>query len=187
MRDVPYGPSSRADDELGCVEGVQALRRAVSSLSRLPDGGNRAELCEARGLADARSSLPASELARARENERPPWNAPRRSRATQRREDRLGRHLRRDLSADDPAPRGVDERDVGHPFGGADGGPVRDSARVQAFRVKDPVNEVRGDVGTTASLSSSPLGDARHPQIPDSAMSRATWSRPTSERLAVRR
>jgi len=86
MRDVPYGPLSRADDELGCVEGVQALRRAVSSLSRLPDGGNRAELCQACGLADARSLLPASKWARSRENERPPWNAPRRSRATQRRE-----------------------------------------------------------------------------------------------------
>jgi hypothetical protein len=52
VRDVPRGPSSRAEDELGFGEGVQALRRAVSSLSRLPDGGNRAELCEARGLAD---------------------------------------------------------------------------------------------------------------------------------------
>jgi len=86
VRDVPEGPSSRADDELGSREGVQALRRAVSSLSRLPDGGNRAELCQARGLANARSLLPASEWARARENERPPWNAPRRSRPTQRRE-----------------------------------------------------------------------------------------------------
>jgi len=52
VRDVPSGPSSRADDELRCVEGVQALRRAVSSLSRLPDGGNPADLCQARGLAD---------------------------------------------------------------------------------------------------------------------------------------
>jgi len=74
------------------------------------------------------------------------------------------RHLRGDLPADDHAPRGVDdEADVGHPFGGADGGPVRDSERVRTFRVKDPVNEVGGDVGTTASLSSSPLGDARRP------------------------
>jgi len=73
-------------------------------------------------------------------------------------EDRLDRHLRGDLPADDPAPRGVDERDVAHPFGGADGGEARDSARVRTFRVKDPVNEIRGDVGTTASLS-SPLGD----------------------------
>jgi len=102
------------------------------------------------------------------------------------REDRLDRYLRGDLSADDRAPRGVEVRDVGHPFGGADGGPVRDSAGVRTFRLKDPLNEVGGDVGTTASLSSSPLGDARHPQIPDSAMSRATRSRPTSERLAVR-
>jgi len=30
---------------------------------------------------------------------------------------------------------------------------------VRTFRVKDPVNEVGSDVGTTASLSSSPLGD----------------------------
>jgi len=94
-------------------------------------------------------------------------------------EEREDRHLRGDLPADDHAPRGVDERDVGHPFGGADGGEVRNSARVRAFRVKDPVNEVRGDVGATAPLS-SPLGDARRPQIPDIAMSRATWSRPTS-------
>jgi len=74
------------------------------------------------------------------------------------REDRLDRHLGGDLPADDHAPRGVEERDVGHPFGGVDVGLVRDSARVRTFRVKDPVNEVRGDVGATASLS-SPLGD----------------------------
>jgi len=30
--------------------------------------------------------------------------------------------------------------------------------------VKDPVNEVRGDVGATASVLSSPLGDARRPK-----------------------
>jgi len=34
VRDVPPGAPSRAEDELRCVEGVQALRRAVSSLSR---------------------------------------------------------------------------------------------------------------------------------------------------------
>jgi len=79
------------------------------------------------------------------------------------REDRLDRHLGGDLPADDPAPRGVEVRDVGHRFGGVDGGPVRDSARVRTFRVKDPVNEVRGDVGTRR-LSSSPLGDARRPK-----------------------
>jgi len=79
------------------------------------------------------------------------------------REDRLDRHLRGDLPADDHAPRGVDERDVGHPFGGADVGEVRDPEGVRTFSVKDPVNEVGGDVGTTASLSSSPLGDARRP------------------------
>jgi len=77
-------------------------------------------------------------------------------------EEREDRHLRGDLPADDHAPRGVEVRDVGHPFGGADGGPVRDSARVRTFRVKDPVDKVRGDVGATASLS-SPLGDARRP------------------------
>jgi hypothetical protein len=78
--------------------------------------------------------------------------------------------------------------DVGHPFGGADVGEVRDPEGVRTFRVKDPVNEVRGDVGATASLrrrhSSATLVT---PHIPDIAMSRATWSRPTSERLAVRR
>jgi len=42
--------------------------------------------------------------------------------------------------------------DVGHPFGGADGGEVRDPECVRTFRVKDPVNEVRGDVGATASV-----------------------------------
>jgi len=71
-------------------------------------------------------------------------------------EDRLDRHLRGDLPADDHAPRGVDEADVGHPFGGADGGPVRDSAGVRTFRPKDPVNEVGGDVGTTASVVVTP-------------------------------
>jgi hypothetical protein len=76
-------------------------------------------------------------------------------------------------------------RDVGHPFGGADGGPVRDSAGVRTFRPKDPVNEVGGDVGTTASVVTPRRRSS--PQIPDIAMSRATWSRPTSERLAVRR
>jgi len=86
VRDVLPGPPSRAEDELGWIEGVHALRRAVSSLSRLPDGGNRADLCSARGLADARSSLPASKWARSRESERPPWHAPRRSRTAQSRE-----------------------------------------------------------------------------------------------------
>jgi len=80
------------------------------------------------------------------------------------REDRLDRHLRGDLPADDRAPRGVDERDVGHPFGDADVGEVRDPEGVRTFSVKDPVNKVGGDVGTTASLSSSPLGDARRPR-----------------------
>jgi len=86
VRDVPSAPSSRADDELGFREGVQALRRAVSSLSRLPDGGNPADLCQARGLADARSSLPASKWARSQETERPAWHAPRRRQVTSRRE-----------------------------------------------------------------------------------------------------
>jgi len=94
-------------------------------------------------------------------------------------EDCLDRHLRGDLPADDPAPRRVEERDVGHPFGGADGGLVRDSSRVRTFRVKDPVNEVRGDVGATASVVVTPWRRSS-PQIPDIAMSRATWSRPTS-------
>jgi len=53
--------------------------------------------------------------------------------------------------------------DVGHPFGGADVGEVRDRERVRTFRPKDPVNEVGSDVGTTASLSSSLLGDAGRP------------------------
>jgi len=79
-------------------------------------------------------------------------------------EDRLDRHLRGDLPADDRAARGVEVRDVGHPFGSADGGEVRDSAGVRTFRPKDPVNEVGGDVGAAASLSSSPLGDARRPK-----------------------
>jgi len=164
VRDVPEGPPSRAEDELGSREGVQALRRAVSSLSRLPDGGNHAELCQARGLADASVLTPGIGVGPIEgERETAMERAPAEPGHLEEREDRLDRHLRGDLPADDPAPRGVDERDVGHPFGGADGGPVRDSARVQAFRVKDPVNEVRGDVGTTASLSSSPLGDARRP------------------------
>jgi len=165
VRDVLPGPPSRADDELGCVEGVQALRRALSSLSRLPDGGNRADLCQARGLANASVLTPGIRVGPIEgERETVVERTPAEAGHLEGREDRLDRHLGGDLPADDHAPRGVDERDVGHPFGGADGGPVRDSARVQAFRVKDPVNEVGGDVGTTASLSSSPLGDARRPK-----------------------
>jgi len=69
--------------------------------------------------------------------------------------------------------------DVGHPFGGADGGEVRDRERVRTFSVKDPVNEVGGDVGTTASVVVTPRRRSS-PRIPATAMSRATWSRPTS-------
>jgi len=164
VRDVPSGAPSRAEDELRSVEGVQALRRAVSSLSRLPDGGNRADLCQARGLANASVLTPGIGVGPiAGERETGVARTPAKPGRLEGPEDRLDRHLRGDLPADSPVPRGVDERDVGHPFGGADGGPVRDSARVRAFRVKDPVNKVRGDVGTTASLSSSPLGDARRP------------------------
>jgi len=64
-------------------------------------------------------------------------------------------------------------------------GPVRDSAGVRTCSPKDPVNEVRGDVGTTASVVTPRRRSS--PQIPDTARSRATWSRPTSERLAMRR
>jgi len=153
VRDVPYGPPSRAEDELGFREGVQALRRAVSSLSRLPDGGNRADLCQTLAVANASVLAPGigvGPIAGERETGVEP--TPAEIGHLEGPEDRLDRHLRGDLPADDPAPRGVEERDVGHPFGGADGGLVRDSARVRTFRVKDPVNEVRGDVGTTASL-----------------------------------
>jgi len=124
----------------------------------LPDGGNPADLCQARGLADARSSLPASKWARSRETERPPWNAPRRRQVTSRAERTVWTVISEATCQPTILHLVASTRDVGHPFGGADGGPVRDSARVQAFRVKDPVNEIRGDVGTTASLS-SPLGD----------------------------
>jgi len=68
--------------------------------------------------------------------------------------------------------------DVGHPFGGADGGEVRDPEGVRTFRVKDPADKVRGDVGTTASVVTPRRRSS--PRIPDIAMSRATWSRPTS-------
>jgi len=165
VRDVLPGPPSRAEDELGFVEGVQALRRAVSSLSRLPDGGDRADLCQARGLANASVLTPGIRVGPiAGERETGVERTPAETGHLEEREDRLDRHLGGDLPADDHAPRGVDERDVGHPFGGVDGGPVRDSARVRTCSVKDPVNEIRGDVGTTASLSSSPLGDARRPK-----------------------
>jgi hypothetical protein len=130
VRDVPYGPPSRAEDELGFREGVQALRRAVSSLSRLPDGGNRADLCQARGLADASVMAPGIGVGPiAGERETGVERTPAEPGHLEGPEDRLDRHLRGDLPADDPAPRGVEERDVGHPFGGADGGLVRDSAR----------------------------------------------------------
>jgi len=114
---------------------------------------------------DARSSLPASEWARSRENERPAWHASRRRQVT----SRARRTVWTVISEATCQPTimhlvASTNTDVGHPFGGADGGLVRDSARVRTFRVKDPVNEVRGDVGTTASLSSSPLGGARRPK-----------------------
>jgi len=165
VRDVPYGPSSRAEDELGFIEGVHALRRAVLSLSRLPDGGNRADLCQALGLANASVLTPGIRVGPIEgERETAVERTPAEPGHLEEREDRLDRHLRSDLPADDPAPRGVDERDVGHPFGGADGGEVRDPQCVRTCSPKDPANEVRGDVGTTASLSSSPLGDARRPK-----------------------
>jgi len=184
MRDVLPGPPSRADDELGFREGVQALRRAVSSLSRLPDGGNPADLCQARGLADARSLLPASEWARSQENERPPWNAPRRSRATQRRERTVWTVIS-EATCQPTILHLVASRRETSTISSVVSTDVR-SETLPACGSKDPLNEVGSDVGTTASLSSA-LGDTRHPQIPDIAMSRATWSRPTSERLAVRR
>jgi len=122
VRDVPSGPSSRADDELGSREGVQALRRAVSSLSRLPDGGNHAELCQARGLADASVLTPGIGVGSIEgERETAVERTPAEPGHLEEREDRLDRHLRGDLPSDDHAPRGVDdEADVGHPFGGAD-------------------------------------------------------------------
>jgi len=46
--------------------------------------------------------------------------------------------------------------DVGHPFGGADVGEVRDPQCVRTFSAKDPVNEVGSDVGTTAALVVTP-------------------------------
>jgi len=179
VRDVLPGPPSRADDELGCVEGVQALRRAVSLLSRLPDGGNRADLCQTLAVADASVLAPGIRVGPIEgERETGVERTPAETGHLEGPEDRLDRHLRGDLPADDHAPRGVDERDVGHRFGGVDGGPVRDSSRVRTFRVKDPVNEVGGDVGTTASVVTPRRRSS--PGIPDIAMSRATWSRPTS-------
>jgi len=134
----------------------------------LPDGGNRADLCQALTVAHARvlGGLPASEWARSRETERPPWNAPRRNRAT----SRARRTVWTVISEATCQPTIVrlvasTNTDVGHPFGGADGGEVRDREGVRTFRPKDPLNEVGGDVGAAASLS-SPLGDARHPPHP---------------------
>jgi len=130
----------------------------------LPDGGNRADLCQARGLANASVLAPGIEVGQIEgDRETAMERTPAEPGHLEEREDRLDRYLRGDLPADDHAARGVDERDVGHPFGGADGGPVRDSEGVRTCSPKDPVNEVGGDVSTTASLSSSPLGDARRP------------------------
>jgi len=165
VRDVPYGPSSRAEDELGFVEGVHALGECVViAVPDRTDGGNRADLCLSRGLADASVLTPGirvGPIAGGRETavERTPPETGH----LEEREDRLDRHLGGDLPADDHAARGVDERDVGHPFGGADVGEVRDPEGVRTFSVKDPVNEVGSDVGATASLSSSLLGDAGRP------------------------
>jgi len=93
----------------------------VSSLSRLPDGGNRAELCQARGLANASVLAPGIEVGPIEgERETAVERTPAEPGHLEGPEDRLDRHLRGDLSADDHAPRGVEVRDVGHPFGGAD-------------------------------------------------------------------
>jgi len=153
----------------------------VSSLSRLPDGGNRADLCQARGLADASVLTPGigvGPIAGERETGVEP--TPAEIGHLEGPEDRLDRHLGGDLPADDHAPRGVEERDVGHPFGGADVGEVRDPEGVRTFPVKDPVNEVGSDVGTTASVVVVTPRRRWTPRIPAVRMSRATWSRPTS-------
>jgi len=182
VRDVPEGPSSRAEDELRCVEGVHTLGECVVvAVSDRTDGGNRADLCQARGLANASVLTPGIEVGPIEgERETGVERTPAEPGHLEGPEDRLDRHLGGDLPADDPAPRGVEVRDVGHPFGGADGGEVRDSERVRTFSVKDPVNEVGGDVGTTASRR------RRHPSAtlvapdPGDRHEPGPWSRPTS-------
>jgi len=185
VRDVPSGPPSRAEDELGFREGVQALRRAVSSLSRLPDGGNRAELCEARGLANA-SVLPPGIGVGPIEGER--------ETAVERTPAEPG-HLEERGSSGSSSPRRPFSRRSCTSWRRGERrrpslrwcgrGPVRDPAGVRTFRLKAPVNEIRSDAGTTASLVTPRRRSS--PGVPDSARSRATWSRPTSERLASRR
>jgi len=91
----PSRRPSRAEDELGSVEGVQALRRAVSSLSRLPDGGNRAELCQARGLANASVLAPGIRVGPIEgDRETGVERTPAEPGHLEEREDRLDRHLR---------------------------------------------------------------------------------------------
>jgi len=77
----------------------------VSSLSRLPDGGNRADLCQALGLANASVLAPSIGVGHETGVERTPAEPGH----LEEREDRLDRHLRGDLPADDHAARGVDE------------------------------------------------------------------------------
>jgi len=152
VRDVPYGPrpgpkTSSAREKAFTLSGVRcrrspgcptegtapiSARRVASRTSVLTPGIGVGPIEGERETAVARTPAEPGHL------EGP--------------EDRLDRHLRDDLPADDHAPRRVDEGDVGHPFGSADGGPVRDSARVRTFRVKDPADKVGSDVGTTASV-----------------------------------
>jgi hypothetical protein len=176
VRDVPSGPLSRAEDELGSREGVQALRRAVSSLSPTEPTEGTPPISARRVASRTLVLLPGIEVGPIEgERETAMERTPAEPGHPEEREDRLDRYLRGDLSADDRAPRGVEVREVGHPFGGAD--EVR-SETLRACRPNDPVNEVGGDVGTTASLVTPRRRSS--PGIPDSAMSRATWSRPTS-------
>jgi len=157
VRDVPYGPPSRADDELGSREGVHALRRAVSSLNRrrkprrsllgarprrrsvLPPGIEVGPIAGERETVVARTPAETGHL-----EVRGP-SGPASQEATC---QPTILHLVVSTNTD-----------VGHLFGGVGWRPVRDSAGVRTER---PGERCQRHVGTRRLLS-SPLGDARRP------------------------
>jgi len=86
VRDIPSGPcpgpkTSSAQEKAFRLSGVRCRRSPGC-----PTEGTAPISARLVASRTHQYRLPASEWARSRENERPPWNAPRRSRATQRRE-----------------------------------------------------------------------------------------------------
>jgi hypothetical protein len=111
VRDVPPGAPSRAEDELLlCRRRSHSEACVVVAVSDRTDGGNRADLCQARGLADASVPTPGIEVGPIEgERETAMERTPAEPGHLEGPEDRLDRHLRGDLPADDHAAEGVDE------------------------------------------------------------------------------